>query len=182
VAAFFGDASFPWWIAGGWALEAAGGRRRRHEDLDVAVLRRDVEAVRERFADFHLWEAHSGTLRPLGPGDELSGHVEQLWVRRDADNPWIADLLLTPTDGETWLYKRDHRVRLPLAEVGFKRDGIRYLRPGIALLYKARLARPKDDEDFVALRPSLPAGDARFLDDALATVNPEHPWRRGLRA
>lgn len=28
----------PWWVVGGWAIEAATGFRREHEDLDVSML------------------------------------------------------------------------------------------------------------------------------------------------
>jgi hypothetical protein len=174
------DAPFRWWIAGGWAVEAAGGRRRRHEDTDLAVLRDEVELVRERFSDYHLWEANSGTLRPLVPGDELREGPEQLWVRRDATEPWVLDVVLTPTDGDEWLYKRDHRIRRPLSEIGLDVDGIPYLRPSIVLLYKARLQRPKDEADFVSLLPHLDGDERAWLDDALALVAPEHPWRRAL--
>jgi len=170
-------APFRWWIAGGWAVEGLGGRRRRHDDTDVAVLRDDADAVREWFADYHLWEAHSGTLRPLVPGDALREGPEQLWVRRDATEPWVLDLVLTPTDDGDWLYKRDHRVRRPVSEIGVPVNGVNYLRPSIVLLYKARLQRPKDEEDFRSLRPLMAEEDVAWLDDALALVAPEHPWR-----
>jgi len=35
VAALLDGAPFRWWVAGGWAAEAAGGTGRRHEDTDV---------------------------------------------------------------------------------------------------------------------------------------------------
>lgn len=37
----------PWWLVGGWAIEAATGLRREHEDLDVSLLVRDVPAFVE---------------------------------------------------------------------------------------------------------------------------------------
>lgn len=181
VARLLEGAPFRWWIAGGWAVEALGGRRRHHDDTDVAVIRDDVAAVREWFAEYHLWEVDSGMLRPLVPGDALRDRPEQVWIRRDSTQPWVLDLALTPTDGDDWLYKRDHRVRRPLDEVGVEVEGVAYLRPSIVLLYKARLQRPKDAADFASLRPGLPDDDVKWLDDALALVAPEHPWREALR-
>jgi hypothetical protein len=36
----------PWWACGGWALDLFVGREtRRHDDLDVAILRRDQHAL-----------------------------------------------------------------------------------------------------------------------------------------
>ncbi len=37
----------PWWIVGGWAIEAFTGMPREHEDLDVSLLSSDVPALRE---------------------------------------------------------------------------------------------------------------------------------------
>jgi len=34
----------PWWVIGGWAIEAATGYRREHEDTDVSILATDVPA------------------------------------------------------------------------------------------------------------------------------------------
>ncbi|MFE7750660.1 nucleotidyltransferase domain-containing protein [Streptomyces sp. NPDC057428] len=51
VASVFAEADFPWWIAGGYAIELAVGRElRAHGDLDVVVLWRDQALVRELLA------------------------------------------------------------------------------------------------------------------------------------
>ena len=78
-----------------------------------------MPAVRDWLADHHLWEAHRGALRPLRPGAALAPGPQQLWVRRNATSPWVVDLLLTPTDGETWVFKRNDRIRLPLESLGW---------------------------------------------------------------
>ncbi len=114
VAAVLTGAPCRWWIAGRWAIQAAGGAARAHADIDVAVLAEDLGAVREQLADFHLWEAHDGALRPLRPGDALRPGREQLWARRDSGSAWVVDILLTPTDGAEWIFKGDSRIRLPV--------------------------------------------------------------------
>jgi len=182
VAHLFAEAAFPWWIGGGWAVEAVTGNCREHEDIDVVVLRRDLPQVRGHLAGFHLWSAHRGTLAPLLPGTDLPPDHEQLWVRRDAYSPWVLDVLLTPAEGEDWLYKRDHRLRRPLAEVGFvATDGLRYLRPDVVLLFKARLARAKDAADFDTLLRWLDAEAKSWLATALDLTEPGHPWIDRLR-
>lgn len=106
VASLFEGAPFRWWIAGGWAAEASGAPRRPHADTDVVVLYEDLAAVRSWLSDFHLWEAHAGSLRPLLAGDELKAGRQGLWVRRDAESPWVCDLLLTRSQDGRWLFKR----------------------------------------------------------------------------
>jgi hypothetical protein len=176
VASLFEDAPFPWWIAGGWAIEAAVGDPRQHWDTDLVVLRRDLQAVREWLADFHLWEVEGGTLRPLLLGDRLTSDRDQLWVRRDAYSPWLLDLLLTPAEGQQWLYKRDHSVRRPLDDIGHRIDGVPYLRPSIVLLFKAKAHRPQDEADLSSVLSQLPPDERRWLAGALHKEQPDHPW------
>lgn len=176
----FAGAPFRWWLAGGWALELGGAASRRHDDIDVAVAFDDLAPLREWLCDFHLWEAHGGALRPLLPGEELRPEREQLWVRRDASQPWLADVVLTPVRDGRWIFKKDGRITRPLDEALQARDGIPHLRPEIAILHKAHLAREKDEADFASLLPVLDGSGRHWLADALALYLPGHPWRDRL--
>jgi hypothetical protein len=180
VACVFERAPFRWWIAGGWAAQAAGAAPRKHADVDVVVLLDDLPAIRSWLAGFHLWEAHGGTLRPLLPGDTLRADREGLWVRREASQPWLFDLLLTQSQDGRWLFKRDARISLPLDHLGRTIQGIPYLRPSVALLHKAKALRKKDREDFDSVLPALAEDERAWLDDALAIAHPDHPWRTRL--
>lgn len=159
VAELLSGARFRWLIAGGRAARA-GAPPRSHADTDVFVLARDLDAVRLVMRDWHLWEANDGALRPLLPGLPLTDGCEQLWVRRDSRQPWRFEFLFDhgSTDDE-WVFKRDHRVRLPWDRAAHTVDGISYLRPEVALLYKARPDRAKDRADLAAARLD-PAGRA----------------------
>jgi hypothetical protein len=175
-------APFVWWIAGGWSLELDERPVRRHEDVDVVVLRRDLDAVRERLAGWHLWEAHQG-LRPLMPGEEPREDREQWWVRRDAWSPWVMDVLLTPTDEDDWLFKKDHRVRRPLdSMVRLGADGVPYQAPEVTLLYKAFLERGKDVADLERTWPRLDAEARRWLREALEVSRPQCEWLARIEA
>ncbi|MBJ7608812.1 MAG: amino acid transporter [Candidatus Dormibacteraeota bacterium] len=182
VGKLFAGCGFPWWIGGGWAVEAAGGRQRAHEDTDVVVLRRDLAEVRRQLGDYHLWQARDGFIKPLARADAIGEEISQLWLRRNASSPWELDLLLTPTDGDDWLYRRENSVRRPVGSIGFLGvDGLPYLRPEIVLLFKAKLHRGKDQADFDALLPQLSAEAREFLAASLHTTLPEHPWLVQLR-
>lgn len=183
VGSLLQHAPFQWWVAGGWALCAAGAPPRFHEDIDIAILAKDVGKLRSWLSDYHLWEASSGALRPLREGDRLTDGCEQLWVRRDANSPWVMDILLTPSEGGTWLFKRDRGIRRPLSEIGrVGMDGVTYLCPEIVMLFKAHLSRGKDDADFNAVLPSLSGEAQRWLAVALAATRPDHPWIARLNA
>jgi hypothetical protein len=176
VAELFGGSAVRWWVAGGRAARI-GAVPRRHEDTDVALRRSDLDKLRGALSGWHLWEANSGALRPLLPGLPTTEGCEQLWLRRDAGHPWRLDLQLDPSD-EEWVFKRDASIRMPWARALRTVDGVRYLRPEVALLYKARLDRPKDRDDLAA---AVLDADARtWLADTLEHLG-HHDWARLAR-
>ncbi|BFV56364.1 hypothetical protein KCMC57_up14680 [Kitasatospora sp. CMC57] len=90
VARLLAGADFPWWIAGGYAIElAVGGAYREHGDVDVLVLRRDQARVRRWFGgwDFLADPPGAGTLRAWPTGIGLPGRVHDVWCRREPDEP-----------------------------------------------------------------------------------------------
>ncbi|MGH8892522.1 MAG: nucleotidyltransferase domain-containing protein [Actinomycetes bacterium] len=178
VLRLFAGVPFTWWVVGGWSLEADPRRPRRpHEDIDVAFPAHDLPAVRERLASYHLWQAGPPGLRPLLPGEDLRAECEQLWVRRDAYSPWLLDLLLTPVDGDEWVYKRDRRIRRPLRDViRTGPDGVPYQVPEIAMLFKSRHLRDKDRQDLDVTLSRLDEPARRWLHESLALTAPAHPW------
>lgn len=90
------------------------------------------------------------------------------------------DILLTPSDRDSWLFKRDHRIALPLDDIGGARDGVSFLRPEITLLFKARLDRAKDRADLAGVLPALDDTARDWLRTALSTLDRAHPWLERL--
>jgi hypothetical protein len=172
----------PWWIVGGWAIDAFTGRPRAHEDVDVGFFRADLPALLEQLApDRCVWSNLSGTLRPLKRPEDLLDGCRQLWVRRDGSSPWEMDLAMTPHDGDTWISVRDDQVRMPLEDATFEAaDGIRYLRPEIVLSFKARRRRRPDQGDLDAALPMLDEAARASLRHAIALHHPGHPWLRRI--
>ena len=61
----FGGVSAPWWVAGGRALDMfLGHETRKHDDIEVAVLRRDQLAFRDALAKWDVQIAHAGEYIP----------------------------------------------------------------------------------------------------------------------
>jgi hypothetical protein len=171
-----------WWIAGGYAVEAFSGVAREHEDIDVSIFRRDVPILRSALEGrLHLWSAGSGALRPVDDRfPEPAADADQIWLREHALSPWRADVLLNPDDEGRWVSRRDPSFAAPLEEVTWERDGIRFLRPEIALAFKAKLARPKDERDFAVTLPLLDDSARAWLADYLTRREPQHRWRQAL--
>lgn len=169
----------PWWFVGGWAIEAATGYRREHEDTDISLLVRDVPALVEHVAGrWHVWNNVGGVLHPLGERwPTVDEPRSQLWLRANATSPWVLDIPLTPDADGRWTNKLVPGHEAEVDDVTWvDTDGLRHLRAEIVLLYKARLGRPKDEPDFAATLPTLDAAARGWLRTALAQVVPGHPW------
>ena len=183
VAALLEGIRAPWWIIGGWAIDAFTGRSREHHDIDVGFFRNDLATIVDHLAPtVCVWSNASSTFRPLVRAEDLLPDCRQLWVRRDAASPWILDFAMTPHDGTTWISPRDDTVRLPIDEAVFtSADGIRYLRPEIVLSFKSRAHRPQDEGDLEAALPLLDHERRRWLHDAIERERPDDPWLDRLR-
>jgi len=183
VVDFFEGFDRPWWLVGGWALEAFAGSPREHEDVDVSMLACDVPAFREFVGDrWHLWTISNGALRPLSDRwPDLPAPDCQIWVRRDEASPWVMDLPITPDVDGRWQNKRlpDH-VALLRDVTWVTDDGVRVLNPEIALLFKARIDRTKDRRDLARALPLLSAGQRTWLRDHVRGLWPDHPWLEQL--
>lgn len=126
--------SIRWWIAGGWALDPEGARE--HRDVDVAVLRTEHEALRTELAGWDLRVAHGGRLRTWD-GGAVGPPEHAVWARPAPDDPWHIDFKIELAEGDAWVYRRDPSVRRPLAELGVEVDGIPFLAPDVARLYRS---------------------------------------------
>lgn len=175
--------SYPgrWWIAGGWAIEVFTGVSRPHGDLDPSIPRRELALLRRHLAGkIDLWAADQETLRILLPDDidhdVLAESCENVWARSGGAEPWQYDIILMGVTGDTWTFKRDPRVSLPVERIVWSVDGVPYLRPEIQLLHKAAGLRPKDQADFAATWPLLDSAQQSWLREAIELAHPGHPW------
>lgn len=172
----------PWWVIGGWSIEAFTGVPREHEDLDVSILSSDATAFREFLGDrWQPWNVDNGWFRPFDGRFPDITPDSQLWIRRDATSPWVLDLCLTPAaGGGRWTNKRHPTHTEDLDDVTWvAEDGLRYARPEVSLMFKARQDRPKDVRDAEVALPMLDERARRWLGDTVAQWAPDHPWVLG---
>jgi hypothetical protein len=182
AARLFASSKVPWWIAGGWALDVFRGTPSRpHTDLDVGILRRDALTVLHCVSAWEVFEAEGGRLSPLPPGRVPRLDVHSLWCRPTATDHWTIELMLDESDGETWVYRREPRIRRPMSTaVRQSPEGLPYLAPEIQLLYKSKAPRERDELDFLHTCRLLVPEARRWLRDALELVQPDHQWIAAL--
>lgn len=180
VGRLFAEAGFPWWIAGGHAIEQFAGRPlREHGDTDVLLLRRDRAAARALLGGWDCWAADPpGRLRPWAVGEDLPLTVSDVWCRRERSDPWQFQLMLDDSDGERWRSRRCASVTLPIARLG-RRNGAEmpFLTPEVQLFYKAKAPRAKDEADLAAVLFLLSQQQKIWLRDAIAVAyGRDNPW------
>ena len=175
-----GGLSAPWYVAAGWALDLFLGRQtREHDDLEIGVPADRFAEVPEALADLEFVVIGDGKPWPM-TRSTLSTH-HQTWVRERDGGPWRVDVMREPWDGDTWIFRRDPRIRLSTAGlVARTPDGIPYAQPEVVLLFKAKATRPKDDLDFETVLPHLDVDRRTWLRDALELVHPGHRWLGAL--
>lgn len=173
--------SEPWCVVGGWAIDLFLGRRtREHDDIEVAVGPSGFHAARLALADHELVVVGGGHARPLSE-QALAAH-HQTWVRDPETGAWRLDLFREPWEGDTWVFRRDSRIRLPLERVIARTpEGIPYARPEIVLLFKAKTPAAKDEADLGVTLPRLDGPARAWLGDVLTLVQPSHRWLAALR-
>ena len=172
--------SAPWYVAGGWAIDLfLGGERREHRDVEIAVPRERFGEVAGAFADHELFVVFGPeeAVALADVGDRLA-ETHQTWVRDPATKQWRLDVFREPSEGDTWICRRDEAIRLPYAEVIERTaDGLPYGRPEVILLFKAK--RPDEERnqtDLAAVLPRLEPARRRWLRNAIERVHPGHPW------
>jgi hypothetical protein len=166
----------PWYVAGGCALDLfRGSQTRVHDDLEIAVPAAEFPVIRAALADLEFDVAGAGRLWP--EGSPAAAVMHQTWGRDRGTEIYRLDVFREPHDGDSWICRRDDRIRRPYSTLILRsRDGIPYLAPEVALLFKVKYTRPKDLDDFAGVLPLLTEQRRAWLAGALRAVHPGHPW------
>jgi hypothetical protein len=177
----------PWWVAGGWAIDLwAGGASREHEDIELAVPRRDQAALRALVADWRSYTPKLNRWAPMDDGEVLEPPRAMWQLRRTPGTrvpvdgmPPRWEFVLTEIEGGEWRFALDPSVRLPLERVVVRSPlGPPVASPEIVLLHKAfnDPPRPKDDHDFLWVRERLSEAQRGWLRAHLERLLPAHRW------
>ena len=193
VARRFAGSTLRWYVVAGWALDLFRGEQARDHG-GVVRLHRDDPQVGCRdlgpgghgpgcdwHEGFEFDVVGSGERWPL---DDAAFSVHfQTWVRDPATGVYHLDVFRDPHDGDIWICRRDHSIRMPYDDlVRFTPGGIPFMTPEVALLFKAKHLRVKDQADFDGVAPLLSEAQAEWLREGLERVHPGHPWIPALRS
>ena len=174
------EASFRWFVAGGWALELLAGQvQRLHHDVDI-IIPRNLQFELQKYLlarDWKLVTPFEKRLERWPPHMRLGLPRHQVHAHRGND---FIDFLLTDIQ-EVWHYRREPLVIRTMERMSLKSEnGISYLAPELVLLFKSRNTSRheglKDHTDFERALPHLEPERRAWLRWALVATAPDHPW------
>jgi hypothetical protein len=175
VAQRMASVAAPWYVAAGWALDMfTGASTRAHDDLEIGVPRARFGEIVAAFPDFE-WDVVGGGR--IWPFPEQAAHHHQTWLREPASGQYRVDVFREPHVGDRWVCRRDESITLPYDElILHTRDAIPYAIPEVALLFKAKALRDKDEANFQRVLPLMDRSRRSRLSEWLSRVHPGHPW------
>jgi hypothetical protein len=175
----------PWYVAGGNAIDLhLGAATRVHADLEIGLPAATFGQVRDALSGYEFEVAGDGRMWP--PDSPAFSRWYQTWAsepapQRPGGRVYRLDVFREPSAAGLWAFRRDQRIRLPYDRVIRRdRDGLPYLAPELALLFKATGTQPKDEADFAAVLPGLAPAARAWLRGQLQRLHPGHRWIEAL--
>lgn len=167
-----------WFIAGGWAIDLYLEKEtRQHEDVEIAIFRKDQIALQNYLDGWVLKKAVNGVLSKWNRDERLELPIHEIHCFNETAEPQSLEFLLNETDGAEWLFRRNVKVTKPLSKLSLTSNlGMKFLCPEIVLLYKSKNPRPKDEQDFEITLKRLDVESNEWLRNALIICDSEHHW------
>ena len=168
-----------WAFAGGWAIDLWLGRTTRpHADVDVVLFRDEQRLLRDTFEDWQFSIAQSGSLLPW-PREHVL-HLPIHEIHATTPDGSKVEFLLNERRGNSWVFRRDTTIELPIERAIRHAQNVPILAPEIVLLFKSKAPRQVDQADFESAVPALDDDSRSWLKSALARTVVQHPWLERL--
>jgi hypothetical protein len=182
IAALMQNFQSDWFIAGGWAIDLYLGEiSRPHDDIEIAVFRRDQIALQNYLNDWFLQKINHSEPSIWNRNEFLELPVHEIHCFYENGDPQNFEVLLNESNAENWIYRRNKRVTKLLTKLCLTTDsGIKFLRSEIVLLYKSKNPRAKDEQDFESVVKRLDVEGKKWLSNALEICDSKHHWLQKL--
>ena len=171
-----------WFIAGGWAIDLFLGKETRsHNDIEIAIFRRDQLALQNYLGGWVLKKVTGGVFSDWKTGEFLELPVFEIHCFNESAELNQLEVLLNEANSQEWIFRRDKRITKPLSKLHLTTNsGISFLCPEVVLLYKSKNPRTKDEQDFQAVVRHLDAKAKEWLGNALSVCYSKHHWLENL--
>jgi hypothetical protein len=172
-----------WFVAGGWAIDLyLETETRRHDDIEIAIFRRDQIELQSYFAGWRLQKVRADEFSIWQQAEFLELPTHEIHCHKENAALQSFEVLLNEiNEDDEWIFRRNVKVTTPLSKLHLTSNlGIKFLRPEIVLLYKSKNPRAKDEQDFITSVKHLDVESRSWLKNALSFCYEEHHWLQNL--
>ena len=163
--------SYPWFIAGGWAIDLFLGRETRiHADIEIGIYRKHQMQLYRYLEKYKKYYIDNRSL--VGKHEKREWNKE--YLRLPIHELYVEiqgleiEVLLNERDETNWIYRRNEKIkREEKKAILFTDTRIPYLCPEIVLLYKTKNCRDKDIKDIENVLPVMDEEQKRWLDESI---------------
>jgi len=165
---------FPWFVAGGWAIDLFLDKETRmHDDIEIGIYREHQMKLQKYFEKRKKYYINNKSL--------IGKHIKVEWnkeyLRLPIHELYIEyndleiEVLLNERDEENWIYRRNEKIKHNEQSVILNtKDGIPYLCPEIVLLYKTKEMREKDIEDIKNASTKMNDSQVKWLIESINDI------------
>ena len=162
---------YPWFIAGGWAIDLfLDEKTREHEDIEIGIYRKDQMKL------FRYFEKQRKYF--IDNKSRIGKHEKKQWnkeyLRLPIHELYIEvngldiEVLLNEKDDRHWIYRRNSKIMHEDDGVILRnKERIPYLCPEIVLLYKSKHMKEKDIHDMENAIPKMNESQVKWLLDSI---------------
>ena len=160
---------YPWFIAGGWAIDLFLDKETRvHSDIEIGIYRKH---------QMHLYRYFESSKKYfINNKSRIGKHEKKEWNKEYLQLPiheiyveykgLELEVLLNERDEDNWIYRRDKEIKLDEKRVIlFTEKRIPYLCPEAVLLYKTKELNDKDCKDIVNASKKMNETQIKWLID-----------------
>ena len=143
-----------WALAGGFSIDHFLGQpTRTHEDIDIGILRPDLEEILNGINQNRVFLCSPPGSYLNWNGQKVPNSVYDIWVTDPNIEFWSYQILVYDIEKEFVLFKRNNEISWPKSKHTIIHNGICIINPMVTFLYKCSASNPqaKDYADIVKL-------------------------------
>jgi hypothetical protein len=166
-----GKYGYPWFIAGGWAIDLfIGEKTREHDDIEIGIYRKEQMKLFKYFEKqkkFYVDNKRNNVKHEKRQWNKeyLRLPIHELYIE---DKEICIEVLLNEKDEGYWIYRRNNKIVHDENElILINNEKIPYLCPEIVLLYKTNEMREKDLIDMKNALPKMKTSQVQWLINSI---------------
>jgi len=162
---------YPWFIAGGWAIDLFLNKEtREHEDIEIGIYRKNQMQLYRYFGKQKKY--YIDNTSRIGKEERREWNKE--YLRLPIYEVYVEyegleiKVVLNEKDEDNWIYRINEKIRLNEEKaILYNENEIPYLCPEIVLFHKSKYMRDKDIADISNASKKMDGSQKKWLMDSI---------------